>query len=347
MSKERRKQFFNILLFAVVFALTVNSVFSGTDLTQLLTYLSSVNLGYILPSIVCVVLFILGESVIFHYLFRTLGLQSRFSHCCLYSFIGFFYSCITPSASGGQPMQLIAMRKDRLPAGPATVVLAIVTITYKLVLVLLGVVVMVLRPSAVMQYLAPVESIMYLGMVLNVVCIAALLLLVFHPSVIRSLTTGGLMLIHRIRPIKDLDRQAQRVENLIAQYQGAAEFYRSHKGIIVNVLLITIAQRFILFFVTWLTYLAFGLSGHDMLLITVLQGMIAVAADMLPLPGGMGVSETLFLQIFTPIFGQAMVLPGMVVSRSISFYTQLLISAVMTVAASFIIKAPKDNTGNG
>ena len=59
---------------------------------------------------------------------------------------------------------------------------------------------------------------------------------------------------------------------------------------------------------------------------------------MLPLPGGMGISENLFLDIFLPIFGEDFVLPGMMVSRGISYYTQLLISGVMTIAASLILK---------
>ena len=68
------------------------------------------------------------------------------------------------------------------------------------------------------------------------------------------------------------------------------------------------------------SYLAFQLSGESMFTIVSLQGMISVAVDMLPLPGGMGISENLFLTIFEPIFGEALVLPGMLVSRGISFY---------------------------
>ena len=34
-----------------------------------------------------------------------------------------------------------------------------------------------------------------------------------------------------------------------------------------------------------------------------LQAVISVSVDMLPLPGGMGISETLFLTIFSPVFG--------------------------------------------
>jgi hypothetical protein len=72
--------------------------------------------------------------------------------------------------------------------------------------------------------------------------------------------------------------------------------------------------------------------------ITGLQAMISVAVDMLPLPGGMGISENLFLEVFQPIFGEAFLLPGMVVSRGLAYYTQLVISAVMTVVSMISIK---------
>lgn len=338
LQKKKIKQCLNLLFLAVIFGLTLWSVFGGEDLGQVLDFMQTANPLYIIPGIFCVVLFIVGESVVICYLMRTLGSSVRFSHCCLYSFIGFFYSCITPSASGGQPMQVVAMRKDRIPVAVSTVVLAIVTITYKLVLVLLGLAVMLIRPAGVMIYLEPVESLMYLGLGLNVVCIALLLLLVFHPSAVQRSAEWVFSLINRIRPFKHPEKQAERLNHLTSQYKGTAEFYRTNRHVIVNVFLITLVQRCLLFFVTWLVYRSFDLSGESLPVITLLQGMISVASDMLPLPGGMGISENLFLDIFHPIFGEDLLLPGMVLSRGISYYTQLIISALMTVAASFILK---------
>lgn len=338
MKKINWKSVFNVLFLAVIFGLTLWSVFHGEDFGQVLSFLATADLRYVLPSIVCVLLFIAGESVVIHYLMRTLGTRVPFSHCYLYSFIGFFYSCITPSASGGQPMQVVAMRKDGVPVAVSTVVLAIVTITYKLVLVLIGVTVLLIRPAQLMVYLEPVESIMYLGLGLNIICIAALLLLVFHPNLVRVLAEYMLSLLNRIRPFRNLQNQKDRLERILGQYQGTAEFYRCNQHVIVHIFLITLLQRFLLFLVTWFTYRAFSLSGESLPLIVTLQAMISVATDMLPLPGGMGINETLFLEIFQPIFGEALVLPGMMISRGISYYTQLIISAVMTIAASYIIK---------
>ena len=342
MRKPENKTIFNVLFLIIVFALTIWSVFSGVDLGQLADFLAKADPIYTIPSILCVIAFILGESVIIHYLLQTLGTKIQFSHCCLYSFIGFFYSCITPSASGGQPMQVVAMRKDKIPVAVSAVVLAIITITYKLVLVVIGLAILIIRPDSIMRYLDGVEWIMYLGLGLNVVCIILLLLLVFRANIIRTIALWCLDFANRIHPLRNMKELENKLGDLIEQYKGTSDFYRSHKIIILNVFGITFIQRCLLFFVTWLTYCAFNLSGESMFVITSLQGMISVAVDMLPLPGGMGISENLFLTIFQPIFGDAFVLPGMLVSRGISFYTQLIICAIMTVAASFILKRKED-----
>lgn len=341
MLKKHLKQIGNGVFLILVFAITLWSVFHGEDLGEIIDYLKDANDTYIAVGVGCVVLFIVGESTIIFYLMRTLGHRVQFFHCCLYSFIGFFYSCITPSASGGQPMQVVAMRKDKIPVAVSTVVLAIVTITYKLVLVLIGIVVLSLRPSGLMIYLEGVEAIIYLGLLLNVVFIILLLLLVFHPNLVRRMAEKILNFWHRIRPFHDIEKQRKWLDGIIGQYHGTAEFFKSHKFVMVNVFVITLVQRCVLFLVTWFTYQSFDLSGHSLPIIVLLQAMIAVAADMLPLPGGMGVSENLFLVIFDTIFGEERVVAGMVISRGLGYYTQLLISAVMTVAASFVLRNPQ------
>ena len=332
MGKQNRKKLLNLLLLVLVFGLTVWAVFHGEDPKELLACLRTADPGCVALSVVCVLGFILGESVIIRYLMGTLGSPVRLSHCCLYSFIGFFYSCITPSASGGQPMQVAAMRKDGIPVAVSTVV------PYKLVLVVLGAVVLALRPARVMALLEPVLPVVWLGLGLNVVCVALLLLLVFHPTLVDRCARRVLLLLHRLRPFRHPERQLERLERMTRQYSGTAEFYRTHKHVVIHVFLMTVLQRCLLFLVTWLTYRAFGLREESLVFLVTLQAMISVAVDMLPLPGGMGISETLFLTIFEPVFGPELILPAMVVSRGVSYYTQLLISAAMTAAASLILR---------
>lgn len=85
-------------------------------------------------------------------------------------------------------------------------------------------------------------------------------------------------------------------------YTATSDYLKGHGKVIVNVLLITFLQRFALFFVTWFVYRAFGLHGASVYDVVMLQAVVSVSVDMLPLPGGMGISENLFLIIFKTIF---------------------------------------------
>ena len=343
MQKQRvvkRKNLWQIVFLVLVFVLTAYSVLHGEDLAQIAACMKQAEPGYWVAGVVLVILFILSESVIIWYLMRIAGQKAQFGHCCMYSFVGFFFSAVTPSATGGQPAQLYFMKKDRLSVSVSTLVLMIVTITYKAVLVVIGIAVLVLRPAAIMRYLQPVIGWCYLGIILNVVCVWFMLELVFHPTLARQILTWVIRCIGRVFHWKRKDEFLQRMERSMDRYCEVAVYYKEHKRVILNVFGITMVQRVLLFFVTWLVYRSFGLREAGVAVIVTLQGMISVAVDMLPLPGGMGISENLFLRIFSPLCGSEYNLPVMLVSRGISYYTQLLISGVMTVLAYLKLGRP-------
>jgi hypothetical protein len=51
----------------------------------------------------------------------------------------------------------------------------------------------------------------------------------------------------------------------------------------------------------------------------------------------MGISESLFLIIFKPVFG-SLLLPGMVLSRGLGYYSELLLSAIFTLVAVLVFQ---------
>lgn len=334
---KNKKTILNVLFLLLVFGLTIYYVFRGEDLNALYGYLRQSRVEYWIAGVVLVVLFILSESVIIYYMMRSVGQPVILTHCFLYSFVGFFFSAITPSATGGQPAQLYFMKKDKLSMSVSTLILMVVTITYKAVLVMIGLIVLIFRPKVIMGYLSPVMGWCYLGVALNVFCVAFMLILVFHPTLAENILTVGLNILGNIFHLKKKDHWLNRIHSSMEKYRDVADYLRKNKMVITNVFLITIVQRFMWFFITYLVYLSFSMEGVGPVTITMLQGMISVCVDMLPLPGGMGISETLFLKIFKPICGKEYVLPVMVVSRGISYYTQLIISALMTGIAYITI----------
>ena len=348
--KSRKKIIFNGVFLAVVFALTVYGVFHGEDLSSMMDAIHRADKRWLVPGIALVAFFIWGESIIIWYMMRSSGICLKKRTCFLFSSVGFFFSCITPSASGGQPMQIYYMKKEKISIPVSTVILMIVTITYKLVLVVIGVGIALFGRGFLHKYLEGILPVFYLGLALNIFCVTFMTILVFHPLLAKAIMVKGLKLLERLHLVKKKERRLKKLEDSMDTYRDTAAYLKKNPLVIVKVIGITFIQRMALFAVTWFVYQAFGLHGTGFWEILFLQAVIAVSVDMLPLPGGMGISETLFLTIFKPVFG-GLLLPGMVLSRGLGYYGELLISALFTVVAQLTIgkekKQGQKQTGQG
>ncbi len=327
-----KKIIWNTVFLAVVFALTLYGVFHGEDLGAMMDAIREADIRWLIPGLALVLAFIWGESIILWHMLASFGIRLRKRICFLFSSAGFFFSCITPSASGGQPAQVYFMKKEKIPIPVAAVILMVVTITYKLVLVVIGAGVACFGRGFMHRYLEEILPIFYLGLSLNVFCVAFMTLLVFCPSLTELILRKGLALLERLRFVRHKEERGRRLGKSMEVYGETALYLKRNAGLIIRVILITFVQRTALFFVTWTVYQAFGMSGTPLWDVVLLQAVISVSVDMLPLPGGMGISEALFMTIFAPVFGTVL-LPAMVLSRGMGYYGELLVSAAFTIVA--------------
>ena len=159
------------LFLVVVVSMTILAGLSKYDLNEFIRERRTAETGWFIPGVVLVVLFICSESLILHILMKGLGVVHKGLHCILYSFIGFFFSCITPSAGGGQPMQVYFMRKDKISASKSVPILILVTIMYKAVLLIYAFGVLILGPKEVLDALSPVKWWCFLGLFINALVI--------------------------------------------------------------------------------------------------------------------------------------------------------------------------------
>lgn len=335
--KKNKRVIFNGAFLLIVFVLTIYGVFHGEDLGAMMDAIRSADKRWLVPGLALVAFFIWGESIIIWYMMRSYGIKLKKRTCFLFSSVGFFFSCITPSATGGQPAQIYYMKKEKIPIPVSTLVLMIVTITYKMVLVVIGLGLMIFGRGFIRTHMYNIRHIFYLGTGLNVFCVASMLLLVFHPVLARSILVKGMELLEKMHLMRHKSTRIEKLNASMDQYHTTAVYLKDHIMVLVNVFAITLFQRFALFTATWFVYKAFGLSGTNAFVIILLQSVISVSVDMLPLPGGMGISEKLFSMIFEPVFGSALLIPGMILSRGLGYYTELLISAIFTIVANFTI----------
>ncbi len=329
----------NAVFFLALFGLTAYAVLKGKEISQLIRVMHSVRPVYYAAGFIFINLFVWCESYIIYRVLRVLQYQQVPKRNCIkYSYVGFFFSCITPSASGGQPAQLYYMNRDKVDVSVGAVILLIVTILYKFVLVFLGTLIFIFRHSLISEYIQGAAFFFYLGMALNVICVIVMFLLVFQQTLASRMIIGLVKGLEKIHVLRRKEERIRKLEDSMMEYHKAAAVIQEHKKLIAGMFGVTLVQRLIHFSITYLIYRGLGLSALGIVDVVALQCVISIAVDMLPLPGGMGISEGLFLSIFRKIFTGGLLYPAMLLSRGISYYALLLISAVMTCVAQVTIK---------
>jgi uncharacterized protein (TIRG00374 family) len=335
--KSKRKRLFNIAFLVIVFALTLYGVLRGHNISEVVFAMHHADIRYILLAIGCVFLFLSGQALIIWIMMRSLHQDQKMWKCLLYSFTGYFYCSITPFASGGPPMQIFYMRKEKVPIPVSSIVMLIVTFMFKAVLVVVGFGLLLFGRDLIGRCLGGVLPIFGIGLFLTIGFSFLLALFIFRPNLAKKAMLKGLGWLERKRLMKHKEGRRERLSESMDKYRETALFFKSHLLLMVLVFCLTLLQRFCLFLATYCVYRAFGLRGISVWVIVILQAAISISADMLPLPGGMGVSEALFLSIFAAVFGAGLVFPGMVLSRGITYYVQLLFCAAMAVVSHFAL----------
>ena len=324
-----RKRVLEGAFFLLVMALSFYTVFHGQDMGQIRQAMSRLSPAALFAAMCTALFFVSAEGIMIHYLLRSLNGHSSLRRCIVYSFIGFFYSGITPSATGGQPMQLYYMTKDRNSMSESSVVLMTVALLYKLVLVLIGIATLVFWHGPLRSFLREYFPLFLLGLLLAVM---------LAPRSMKRIISGIEKLLVRARILKASGKRQEKIEQFVDGYRGAVNFLLEHKGKVLAVCLFTLVQRASVFVLTWIIYLGFSLEGTDGLSIMLLQATVYIAVDMLPVPGAQGITEMMYRSVFGSIFKGQYLMPSLYVTRGINFYFVLLVSLGVVAANHFYVR---------
>lgn len=339
----KRKNIFSALLFILVMGLTFYAVFSKNDIGTIASAVKGMNPPFFFASIAAALFFVSMEGFMIWYLLRSLKNGSDHTagllRCIGYSFIGFFFSGITPSATGGQPAQLYYMKKDKTGLADGTLVLMVVAVLYKFVLVIIGLAILVFWKNGLKLYLGRYMGLFYLGIFLNILLVVLLLLIMFHGNLMERMINNVEQFCTRIHVLHPDAHRQESIHEMIAGYQDTLSFLMQHKGKLLFITLCTLLQRCSLFFMTWLIYKGLHLNGSSILLVMVIQASVYIAVDMLPLPGSQGISELMFHAVFLQIFPGGFLTASMCITRGIGFYLLLILGGAVTLLR-FLLNRP-------
>lgn len=332
---KKSKKILSIVLFLGLCALTFYAVFKEQDFGELLLAVKDMKKGYLLSAVLTAIFFVSAEGIIIWYLLRAFGEKIHFRSCIKYAFLGFFYSGITPSASGGQPMQLYYMKKDGHSFANSTVVLMSAAAAYKFVLVAMGIGISIFWWGGLKGYLGGYLPIYFLGLFLNAVLVAVLLAIMLNGSGVEKFLCKAERFLVKLHLLRPSEKREAAIHNVVEEYRSTVQFLKTHGRAIGFLMGVTVIQRCSVFAVTYFVYRGMGLNGTGAFAIMALQAVVYIAVDMLPLPGSQGITELMYAAVFRNIFTGSSLTVSLCVSRGANFYLPLIIGALTALYCWF------------
>lgn len=334
MSKKTKKILRNIILFNLLIILTFYLILKDQDIGEIIKLVGTVKIPYIIISVLCMCIYILCEAINIGRTLKVLNEKSTFIKNIKYALIGFFFSGITPAASGGQPMQIYYMYKDKISVANSTLALLVNLSSMQIVTISLALVSVSINYKILSSGL---WGLFVLGILLNSSALALLLIAIFSKPILDKMINLLIKIMKKLK-IKNLEEKQQKIEAEVSKYQGSADYIKNNKLIIFKIIITTYIQFIAFYSISYWIYCSFGLNEYNIIKILTMQSILYATVSGIPSPGAVGVSEGGFILIFKTVYPQAIIQSSMLLNRGINFYLLIIISGLVAIINTLQIK---------
>lgn len=335
---KKRKIFRNLIFFIVLIALTLYILLKDKDIMQILDAICSVKVEFVIIGAFCMMLYIMCEAINLGRTLKVLKEKSCFFKNIKYALIGFFFSSITPAASGGQPAQVYYMHKDKISVANSTLALLLNLTSMQIITISFALFSLIFNYQHLNQ---PLMIFFVIGILLNASALTLLLIGIFSRRLARGLVKFTLKIM-KILKVKNIEAKKERYSEELEKYHYSAVYIKENKKMILKMICTTAIQFFLYYSVSYWTYRAFGLNEESVLKIVGLQSILFGTVSGIPSPGAVGVTEGAFMEIFKAVIPEGLISSAVLVNRGVNFYLLVIISAVVVIINDLVTKKDKD-----
>lgn len=331
--KDKKKiiiKIVNALIFIFVGFITFFVIFKKNNISIIISNIKEVNILYILLAFIFMIIYIACEGINIRRILRTLNDKITIKSSFKYASVGFFFSAITPSASGGDPMQLYFMKKDNLPISHSAISLLIELTSFELICCILAVFGYFYNFNIINSHIGSLKYLVIIGIIFNILYITLLLVMIFSKKLANKIYNIIIKLLNLIH-YKKINAFKDRLNKQIEEYHKCSILIKKNKNMLIKVFLTSLIELIVYHMIPYLIYLSFGLNKNDIITFISLSALLYTSVAFLPLPGSMGASEGSFVVLYKMLFPLSILSSAMLLSRAISYYIFVLLTGLIII----------------
>lgn len=318
----------DLVVFFVLFFVTFWFVFKEQDPKEIIEVLNGANFWFILLGVGFMLLYFLTEAWNIWAILKTFKEKITFLKALKFTFVNFFFCSVSPGASGGQPMELYYMTREKISGAHATLAILIQTSGIQFAVMLLGTICMLTSPVEMSRI---VWTLFVIGFIINGTALIVLMLSIFSNKTVRKMVRGGMKILRKLK-VKKVDEWQEGIEHGLDDYAEGSKYIRAHKGQFAMSMGRSVLQIACYYLIPFCVYKSFGLSGHTIWELFAIQSIVFMSTSGLPIPGAIGASESVFFSLYGMVFGAELLSSATLLSRGVSFYIFVLVGFVVVFA---------------
>lgn len=175
--------------------------------------------------------------------------------------IGQLFNCITPFASGGQPIQAYYMTRGGMPVGKATSVLLAKFIVYQTVLALYSAGVLIFEYRNFAENIDGFSKLALIGFIVNAAVVVVLFCVGFFPKITGGFFQSCLVILAKLRIVRDPKAAGAGIDREINSFHQGFTELRRERSVMAAMAVMTTFQLTAFFLVPYCVLMALGVQG--------------------------------------------------------------------------------------
>ena len=176
-----------------------------------------------------------------------------------------------------------------------------------------------------------VKLLIVLGFAVQFALLGFFIACMFCGRAVMKLGNGIITLLVKMRLVKREEKWRTRLQEEVEKFAKCRGEIAAHPGMSVANFLFNLLQRLSHVLVSCFVCLA-AAPESDFFALFVLESFVLIGYNSVPLPGGVGAFEYLYLHIYCICFAdEAFVLAAMMVTRVISYYLRMFVAGILTL----------------
>lgn len=331
-----KKYILSIFTIVVPIAILIYFLFSNNNSQNIIFAIKSTKIRWLICGALSMFIYWVLESISLHMISNIINKKLKFINAFKTSMIGQLFNCITPFATGGQPMQAYCMVKYGISLGQASSILLIKFIIYQIVLTLYSLIALIFKFSFFASKVSKFSYLVLIGFIVNLFVVISLIGIGFFPDITKRIGIFFVHVFEKIKIVKNPQKVITNIEIEIANFSESIKFLKRNIWTIIQVSFVVFLQLTAFFIIPYFIFLALKISNVNLFTIISAGAFVLMITSFIPLPGGSGGAEAGFYLFFGMFFPQSGVIAiAILIWRMFTFYMPIIAGIIFSNIGKF------------